>query len=108
MEKRNEERYNTNQQHGKNYDSKNMMHTIRLLQTAEQILATGKLNIRVPNREELLSIKAGNREYDELLEMADGLIASIESLYTSCNLPEIPDAQKMTKVLIGIREQLYG
>ena len=38
MEKRNEERYKTNQQHGKNYDSKNMMHTIRLLQSAEQIL----------------------------------------------------------------------
>ena len=58
IEKRNEDRYNTNQKHGKNYDSKNMMHTIRLLQTAEQILSTGKLSIRVSNREELLDIKA--------------------------------------------------
>jgi hypothetical protein len=33
------------------------MHTIRLLQTAEQILSTGKLNIRVSIREELLDIK---------------------------------------------------
>jgi uncharacterized protein len=107
IDKRNDDRYNTNQQHGKNYDSKNMMHTIRLLQTAEQILKTGKLNIRVRNREELLDIKAGNREYDDLLEMADGLIASIESLYESCTLPESPDVEKMTKVLIGIREELY-
>lgn len=72
IEKRNDERYRTNQQHGKNYDSKNMMHTIRLLQTAEQILAKGTLNIKVPNREELLTIKAGEMEYDALLQMADG------------------------------------
>jgi uncharacterized protein len=105
--KRNDERYNTNQQHGKNYDSKNMMHTIRLLQTAEQILKTGQLNIRVSNREELLDIKVGNMEYDDLLEMADGLIASIESLYASCTLPESPDVEKATRILIGIREGLY-
>ena len=107
IEKRNEERYNTNQQHGKNYDSKNMMHTIRLLQTAQQILSTGKLNIRVFNREELLAIKAGEREYDDLLNMADELIASIESLYESCTLPETPNVEKMTKALIEIRQELY-
>jgi predicted nucleotidyltransferase len=107
IEKRNEDRYNTNQQHGKNYDSKNMMHTIRLLQTAEQILSTGKLNIRVSNREELLDIKAGNKEYDDLLEMADNLITSIESHYLTCNLPEKADEKKAVQSLIEIREQLY-
>ncbi len=108
IEKRNDDRYNTNQQHGKNYDSKNMMHTIRLLQTAEQILSTGKLNIRVTNREELLNIKAGNREYDDLLAMADGLIASIENLYETTTLQESPDAEKAITTLIKIRETLYA
>lgn len=108
IEKRNEDRYNTNQQHGKNYDSKNMMHTIRLLQTAEQILSTGKLNIRVSNREELLDIKAGNREYEDLLEMADNLIASIEKHYQTSVLPERPDEAKAIQTLIQIREQLYS
>ncbi|MEM0575065.1 nucleotidyltransferase domain-containing protein [Flavobacterium polysaccharolyticum] len=107
IKKRNEERYNTNQQHGKNYDSKNMMHTIRLLQTAEQILSTGKLNIRVSNREELLDIKVGNREYDDLLEMADNLIASIEKHYKVSTLPEKPDEAKVFQTLIKIREELY-
>ncbi|WP_163394555.1 DNA polymerase beta superfamily protein [Flavobacterium limi] len=107
IEKRNEDRYNTNQQHGKNYDSKNMMHTIRLLQTAEQILSTGKLNIRVSNREELLDIKSGNREYDDLLEMADNLIASIENQYQTSTLSEKPDEAKAIQTLIKIREELY-
>ena len=57
VNKRNEERYSGTMQHGKNYDAKNMMHTIRLLQVAEEILATGQLRVKRPNREELLSIK---------------------------------------------------
>jgi uncharacterized protein len=107
IEKRNDDRYNTNQQHGKNYDSKNMMHTIRLLQTAEQILKTGQLNIRVSNREELLEIKAGNREYDDLLEMADGLIASIEKNYERCTLQDFPNKEKTENILVKMRTQLY-
>ncbi|MFH7014010.1 DNA polymerase beta superfamily protein [Flavobacterium sp. FlaQc-52] len=107
IEKRNEDRYNTNQQHGKNYDSKNMMHTIRLLQTAEQIGSTGKLNIKVNNREELLDIKAGNRVYDDLLQMADDLIVSIESYYKTSAMQEAPDEVKVIETLIRIREELY-
>lgn len=108
IEKRNEERYNTNQKHGKNYDSKNMMHTIRLLQTAEQILSKGTLHIKVTNRDELLAIKAGKIEYDDLLLMANNLIASIEKQYEMSTLPETPDVEKITQVLIDIREYLYN
>jgi predicted nucleotidyltransferase len=108
IEKRNEDRYNTNQQHGKNYDSKNMMHTIRLLQTAEQILATGNLNIRVSNRDELLAIKAGEMEYDALLQKADDLIASIEDLYSTSTLPETPDSEKIIAILVEMRKELYN
>jgi predicted nucleotidyltransferase len=107
VEKRNEDRYNTNQQHGKNYDSKNMMHTIRLLQSAEQILAKGDLKIKVSNREELLNIKAGNMEYDELLAIADEKLANIEELYKTCTLPDAPDRQKTEQILIAIRTTLY-
>jgi hypothetical protein len=84
-----------------------MMHTIRLLQSAEQILATGTLNIRVSNRDELLAIKAGEMEYDALLQMADDLIISIEHLYSTSTLPEAPDNSKMIQVLVEIREELY-
>lgn len=107
VEKRNAERYNTNQEHGKNYDSKNMMHTIRLLQTAKQILSEGKLEIRVKNREELLQIKSGKLEYDELIVKAESLILDIEKYYQSSTLLDYPDKHKTEKVLIKIREELY-
>ncbi len=105
--KRNEDRYNTNQKHGKNYDSKNMMHTIRLLQSAVNIFKNNKIEIRVKNRDELLSIKAGNWDYDDLLLLADKLIEELNLLAESSSLPDLPDKRKAEQTLIEIRNQLY-
>lgn len=105
---RNEDRYNVNQTHGQNYDSKNMMHTIRLLQSCEQIFRNHSLQIRVDNRDELLDIKAGNWSYGAVVEKAKNLIESIEHYHSVSLLPESPDLEKTTKILVQIREQLYG
>ncbi|WP_312343449.1 DNA polymerase beta superfamily protein [Chryseobacterium binzhouense] len=105
--KRNEDRYNTNQQHGKNYDSKNMMHTIRLLQSAVNIFRNNQLEIRVKNREELLDIKAGKWDYNDLLLFSDQLIEELNFLSENSSLPDYPDQKKAEKLLIEIRTQLY-
>lgn len=105
--KRNEDRYAGNQAHGKDYDAKNMMHTIRLLQVSHEILRDGKLQIRRSNREELLDIKRGEYEYDALLKMADELIERIEQAYTTSSLPERPDRIMLEQVLIKMRTELY-
>ncbi|WFB67530.1 nucleotidyltransferase domain-containing protein [Chryseobacterium sp. WX] len=105
---RNEDRYNVNQTHGQNYDSKNMMHTIRLLQSCEQIFKTGSLTIRVEDRDELLDIKSGNQSYESVMQRAENLIESIESHYSTSTLPDSPDLEKTTKTLIQIREKLYN
>jgi predicted nucleotidyltransferase len=108
VSERNEDRYNVNQNHGQNYDSKNMMHTIRLLQSCEHIFKTNTLHIRVENRDELLNIKAGNLLYDMVIQKAEDLIESIEQHYTTSSLPASPDLEKTTEVLIMIREKLYS
>lgn len=108
VDNRNENRYAGNQQHGKNYDSKNMMHTIRLLQVAEEVFKDGKLNIKCPNREELLAIKKGDKEYDELVKMAEDLMSSIEYYTSVSNLPASPDRTKIEQILVKIRTELYG
>ena len=89
VSERNEDRYNVNQKHGQNYDSKNMMHTIRLLQSCEQIFRTGSLRIHVDNRSELLDIKSGNQAYETLIQKAEDLIRTIEYYYTTSTLPNI-------------------
>ncbi|MBF4469830.1 hypothetical protein [Flavobacterium sp. HJJ] len=47
-------------------------------------------------------------EYDDLLEMADNLIASIEKQYQTSTLPGKPDEEKAIQTLIKIREELYS
>lgn len=108
VEKRNEDRYLGNVHHGKGYDAKNMMHTIRLLQVAAEILDEGKLQVMRPNREELLAIKAGNHQYDELLTLANTLMQQIEKAAQTSSLPDEPDREKIEKVLIEMRNELYG
>ncbi|MCD8041886.1 MAG: nucleotidyltransferase domain-containing protein [Tannerellaceae bacterium] len=108
VDKRNKERYNTNQQHGKNYDAKNMMHTIRLLQVAEEIVRDGVLNVKRPNREELLKIKQGKMEYDQLLLLADQLMQSIDEYTKISNLPDEPDMELINRLLVKMRKELFN
>ena len=60
------------------------------------------------NRGELLAIKAGEMDYDVLLELADTLIESIEKHYQTSTLPETPDVEKAIQNLVAIREILYS
>ncbi|MEO1259790.1 MAG: nucleotidyltransferase domain-containing protein [Bacteroidota bacterium] len=107
VEKRNEERYKNTLSHGKNYDAKNMMHTFRLLDMAEEIAQYGKIFVRRPNRDFLLEIRSGAFSYEELLERAEKKIKNIEKLYHHSSLPEKPDLEKINQLLSGIREEYY-
>lgn len=107
VEERNDNRYQTNLNHGKSYDSKNMMHTIRLLQVVEEMLRDSKLNVKRPNREELLDIKSGNIDYDDLLAMADKLMENIESYCLTSTLPDAPNKDLAESILVDIRDELY-
>lgn len=108
VDERNENRFSTNMNHGKNYDSKNMMHTFRLLQVAEEILRDGKLNVKRPNREELLSVKRGDKDYDILLAKADRLMDSIQLYPETSILQDKPNMKKIESILVEMREKLYG
>lgn len=108
VENRNELRYQTNIEHGKNYDSKNMMHTFRLLDMAVELLGAGQINVRRPNREELLSIRRGEWQYDDLISMAENKMAEVEKAAAESPLPEEPDHDMVNKLLITLRATYYG
>lgn len=107
VEKRNDVRYENTIEHGKNYDAKNMMHTFRLLNMAEEIAKEGKVNVRRHDREFLLKIRSGVFSYEELVELANEKVFQIEELYEKSDLPEQPNLEKAEEVLIEIREMLY-
>lgn len=107
LENRNEARYATNIAHGRNYDSKNLMHTFRLLDMAEEIARDRRITVRRPNRDHLMRIRRGEFEYDDLIAQADEKIERIDALFASADLPERPDRDALETALVEIREQWY-
>lgn len=105
--KRNEERYQNTLQHGKNYDAKNMMHTIRLLDMAGEIALSGKVIVRRPDREFLLRVRRGEFSYEELLGMAEEKLEQIEGQYAQSALPEQPDYGQVNRLLVEMRRTVY-
>ncbi|MEM9390806.1 MAG: nucleotidyltransferase domain-containing protein [Bacteroidota bacterium] len=108
VEKRNDTRYQNTLDHGKNYDAKNMMHTIRLLTLCEEIGKSGVLNVRREDRDYLLSIKRGEFQYNDLVELAEAKIDSIDEAYEKSSLPDKPDFNALNKVLVEIRKEFYS
>ena len=100
---RNEERFATNASHGKGYDSKNLMHTLRLLEMAGEIAREGVLRVRRPNREFLLQVRAGEFSYEWLVGRAEELHAGLADAYINSDLPDAPDRMRINALLVELR-----
>ena len=107
VDKRNDARYQNTLNHGKNYDAKNMMHTFRLLDMAIEILERGEVIVRRPNRAELLQIRAGAFDYDDLLRQAEQKVGQVDAAAASSPLPDRPNLTLINQILVNMREELY-
>jgi uncharacterized protein len=107
VDKRNEKRFSQTIKHGKKYDTKNMMHTFRLLAIAQEIVIDRVINVLRTDRDCLLSIKSGEFEYDDLLKNAEDKINELEKKYLESNLPKTPDSNYLLELLISIRKDFY-
>ncbi|MFT5905918.1 MAG: putative nucleotidyltransferase [Cryomorphaceae bacterium] len=103
---RNENRFLINSEHGRGYDSKNMMHTMRLLEIAEMIAVDGTVQLRSPNVDFLMQVRNGNFSYDEVLQMAEEKMQRVSDAYIVCSLPETVDFHRVNEVFCEMREFL--
>jgi len=108
VEKRNDDRYQTNIDHGKNYDSKNMMHCIRLLRMATEIARDKIVLVKRPDVTDLMTIRNGDRDYDELLLEAEDTLAGLDELYEHSDLPDSVDKDFVNQLLIDFRMKVYA
>lgn len=106
-EKRNPVRYESNLD--KNYDSKNMMHCIRLVRMAKE-LAQGKgFNVvRDADRQYLLDVRNHKFEYDEVMEQVNKEVAEMEEAMKNSTLQEEIDYDKVNELLIKVRKGFYN
>lgn len=102
VEKRNPVRYESNLK--KNYDSKNIYHTVRLLHMGKE-LAEGKgFNIvRTWDKQMLLDIRNHKYEYDEIMKYVEDTYNSFKDKIKDSNLPDTVDKQKVNELLIKAR-----
>jgi len=94
-------------QHG--YDTKFAMHTIRLLQTAEELLSEGIVRVRRPNREFLLDVREGRafKNYDAFRKYAQDLIEKVRALEENCPLQKEPDMVAVNNLVMTLQEQYW-
>jgi len=109
LKERNEDRFKMNKDHGKNYDSKNMMHTFRLLNMSLEI-AKGDLNVRRPPEEikKLMKIRYGEYEFDDLIVEAEAMIESLDKAFDDSDLPDNVDGKRIAGIELSIRKFMYG
>lgn len=107
LENRNEARYVETQEHGQKIDGKNMMHCMRLIRMAQEIGAGKGIIVRRPDAQELLSIRRGEVDLDNLIDMAEEEIARMDEIFDNSDLPNSVDKDLVNDLLIKIRKSFY-
>ena len=107
LENRNEQRYVDTQAHGQKIDGKNMMHCMRLIRMAQEIGAGKGIIVRRPDAQELLSIRRGEIDLDNLIDMAEEEIARMDEIFDNSDLPNGVDKDLVNDLLIKIRKSFY-
>lgn len=77
------------------YDCKHAMHLVRLMRMCKEILSTGKVIVKRPDREELLEIRNGSWTYEQVVEWAHKEDAVMEEVYACSPLPNQPDRVRL-------------
>lgn len=98
---RNDARWVSQESGQLDYDAKNMMHLIRILQSGLNIVRHGAPVVRFEgtDRDRLLAIRDGKWAFDEILSFADSLQADIRSEIDTCPLPPEPDIAAIDALL---------
>lgn len=102
---RNPARAELEKKHG--YDCKHAMHLIRLLKMSHEILRDGEVIVRRPDAEELLAIRDGAFDYDQLVETAERMDAELDDLYEKSTLPHSADKEAINTLFMNIVKEYW-
>lgn len=99
---RNAKRAELEAKHG--YDVKHAMHLVRLLRMCREILSTGEVIVKRPDREELLAIRNGAWSYEQLVGWAEEEDRALDALYLASTLPHAPDRAALDRLCVELVE----
>ncbi|MFK7926651.1 MAG: nucleotidyltransferase domain-containing protein [Myxococcota bacterium] len=92
------------------YDTKHAMHLVRLLRMGLEILQTGQVHVwrGAIDRQELLEIRSGAWEFDQLIEWADRQSEALRSAQGTSSLPDEADKDGLDALCIQLVEEALG
>lgn len=105
QENRNPARAEMERQSG--FDLKHGMHCIRLLRSGLEILQKGEVTVdrRIAgDAEDLKAILQGAYSYEQVMKMAEELVANMETAYEQSTLPHKPDLEKINELSMELVE----
>jgi hypothetical protein len=107
LKNRNEQRYVDIENHGQKIDGKNMLHCVRLIETALDIAEYGVLIVRRQNAEYLKEIRHGKHNLEEILRNAQEKVDLMDEAFKKSNLPEdVIEKQYLKELNADIRRYL--
>lgn len=89
-------------------DCKHASHLIRLMRMCKEILETGQVIVKRPDREHLLRIKTGQVSYEEIIDESTRLDEECEALYTKSPLPKEPDRNKIDAFVVDLTREFLS
>jgi uncharacterized protein len=104
---RNDARWQQQERGELDFDAKNMMHTVRLLLSGRSIMESGQPIVRFSGDplSLLMSIRAGQRTFEEIMAIAEGLVSDCERLKAQSGLPNVCDPARATGLLHKITNE---
>jgi len=89
------------------FDLKHGMHCIRLLRSGLEILQQGKVIVNrqeAGDADELKAILKGEYSYEQVMKMADDLVAKMDIVYQQSTLPHAADLNQVNELCIELVE----
>jgi predicted nucleotidyltransferase len=78
------------------------MHGVRVLRMCREILETGQVVVKRPDREELLAIRAGAWSSEKLLAWAEAEDRALDEVCARSPLPEAPDVARIDALCVKL------
>lgn len=93
---RNPQRAKLEEEYG--FDGKHALHLVRLMKMAKEILTEQTVTVYRPDAKELLDIRLGNVDYDDIINWAEQTDKELEQLYKTSKLRERADYEAIDKL----------
>ena len=107
LKNRNVQRYVDSSEHGQMIDGKNLLHCVRLLETAIEIAKYHTLNVLRLNAEYLISIRKGKLNLEEILKQCNEKMIILDVEFLNSTLPDKVDRSFAMKLITKIRKEFY-